>query len=170
VLWTRQVFPTPSGIVYHYLLNYQLRIRAAPFPDFAWLRLHHRHCLPGVVHEQLLPALMTLPHGGIESVLPLSVVVAKLAVSVSVQLLLSVLQPQQAQGDPFTLQLLVHVLPVRLRDLPPGWPFMGIQTGFQLLRPHPFWKRPAQPCRFGVRDILTHRTARHPATFGNRLV
>jgi hypothetical protein len=63
---------------------------------------------------------MFLPQGGIELVLPLSVVVAKLAVSVSVQLLLSVLHPQQAQGDPLTLQLLVHVLPVRLRDLPPG--------------------------------------------------
>ncbi len=46
------------------------------FPDFTRLRVYHRHRLPGVVHEQLFPRLMFLPHGGLTA-LPLSVVLAK---------------------------------------------------------------------------------------------
>ena len=63
-------------------------------PDFSCLWVHHRHRLPGIVDEQFFTRLVLLAHHRFELFGPRSIVMAELAVPVTVGLFLSVLHPQ----------------------------------------------------------------------------
>ena len=72
-------------------------------------RVLHRHRLPGVVDEQLLPGPVHLQHHRRVLCLPLPVQLAVLAVPIPVRLRLAVLQPQLQQRQALApAQLLVH--------------------------------------------------------------
>jgi hypothetical protein len=74
-----------------------------------------RDGLAGVVDEKLLPGPVHLAHDDVGAAAPRLVEVGELAVAVAVGVNLSVLEPEQLEGDRLLAQLGVDVAPVRRR-------------------------------------------------------
>ena len=103
---------------------------------------------------------MFLTHDDVEVALEEAVVVAELAVGVTVGVRLPVLEPQQHEGDTGTPQLLVDVAEVRLGpDLGQrraSWE----QQRLEGLVVEVLGQRPAQPRFFGPPEVVSHRRVR----------
>jgi len=83
--------------------------------DLAGLRIHHRHRLAGVVHEDLLSGLMLLAQNRIDTGLPLTEEIAEPAVLVAIAISFLVLEPQQVKRDAFAAEFGVNVRAVGSR-------------------------------------------------------
>ena len=76
----------------------------------ARLRMDDRHRLPGIVHEQLLPALMELAQGAALPGSPVLVALAELAIAVAgLPMALAVLLPEQPAGHALGFELLMKL-------------------------------------------------------------
>lgn len=77
---------------------------------------------------------------------------------------LPVFHPQQAQGYALPPQFLVHLCPIRLRNIVPSGRYpLGEQYLLQFLAAQAIRQRPTQPGRFGISPILADCSSRDRA-------
>ena len=81
--------------------------------------VYDRHRRAAIIHKHFLPAFVDLAHGEVVLAFPLPVAAAELGVAKRPVLLVKPFLPQQRQGDPFALQVSVHLFKIhwRGRDL-----------------------------------------------------
>jgi hypothetical protein len=80
--------------------------------------VHDRHRRTAVVDEQLLSGPVKLTHAALLALAPALIMKAELAVAIGAgAVCLRILRPQQLQGDPFALELVVDDGEVRLGEL-----------------------------------------------------
>jgi len=119
--------------------------------------VHHRHRLPGIVHEQFLARHIVLAQHRLQGTLPAPVELTELAVLIAVGVGRPILLPEQPQGHPFAAQLLVDRRPLRQGAPAGGFRRGRIQQPLQLLLVHPLRQGPAQPRCFRPQQGISHR-------------
>ena len=128
--------------------------------------------LPGIVDEHAFAGRVRLPHGRRQPTLPAAIELAPAAVAVAVGRGLSVLLPQQHQGDAGTAQLVMNVRPFRLGLAPRA--ALGAGAGIEHRLQHPLAQRrrqrPAKLRRGKAIEGHGHRAARNPQRSSNRPV
>lgn len=124
--------------------------------------INHRHRLPGIVDEQLLPGGMRLAHHHVERAAPLLVVLAEPAVTEARGVRGPVLLPQQHQRHARAAEFLMHLGPVRYHPAVARHRRGGRkQPLLQLRVAHPLGQRPVQPGLGKTAQIVPHAAARH---------
>jgi hypothetical protein len=125
--------------------------------------------LASIIHEQLLPRLMGETHGGFQSLSPAAVEFAELAIPIPVRVSLTILDPQEAQGDAFLAQLSVDHGPVGTGDGLCAW---MCRRGEEKLKEGALiqvcGERPTQPRGLGALQVLTDRAVGDGTTAGVR--